>query len=319
MVMAVPFLKSLRATLDGELWGIGKNSTMQVYNGLDLFDRFIPYNNRGLVPFLDTVSLLKNTPFDRAIMLPHSFRAALLFYTAGVKERIGYARNGRGFMLTGPVPEGRDLEPTLEHYLGIADFMGANRVIDRPVLTATPEEEQRFDEKFMDINRPYAVFIAGAQYGPSKRWPEAHFSALADMIADRLGMNVYVLPGKGEEKLAGTISDNACNKEKIHVKSLDIRELKVCLSRASVVISNDTGPRHIAVALSVPTVVLLGPMDEKYTRYPSLFTHVMYKDLPCRPCNKKSCDLDHACLKGVRPEDVYTKVEEILNGQIEKS
>ncbi|OPY76985.1 MAG: Glycosyltransferase family 9 (heptosyltransferase) [Syntrophorhabdus sp. PtaU1.Bin153] len=125
-------------------------------------------------------------------------------------------------------------------------------------------------------------------------------------------MNVYILPGTGEEGLAQRILDGARNKEHIAVKSMGIRDLKVCLSRASAVVSNDTGPRHISVALSVPTVVLLGPMDERYTWYPSSCTYPMYKEVPCRPCNKKRCNEDHACLKGIAPDDVFKKLEEVF-------
>ena len=93
---------------------------------------------------------------------------------------------------------------------------------------------------------------------------------------------------------------------------MDVRELKVCLARASVVVSNDTGPRHISAALHVPTVVILGPMDERYTTYAGSFTHTVCKDIPCRPCNMKRCDRDHACVKGISPEEVLHKVEEVL-------
>jgi len=91
-----------------------------------------------------------------------------------------------------------------------------------------------------------------------------------------------------------------------------VRDLKVCISRASFVVSNDTGPRHLSAALSIPTVVLLGPMDDRYTSYPSPCTHQMLKDVPCRPCNKKSCDREHECLAQVTPEEVFAKVEEII-------
>ncbi|MBA4417206.1 MAG: lipopolysaccharide heptosyltransferase II [Syntrophus sp. (in: bacteria)] len=314
MVMAEPFLRSLRASLKGELWGIGKTSAIHLYNGLELFDRFIPYDKKGFLPFLNAVESLKNIYFERAIMLPHSFRSALLFYGAHVKERTGYARNRRGFMLTRQVPEGPNPEPTVEHYLRIIDALGSRRLTDTPTLSVTADEEQRFDERHLDINRPYGVFIAGAQYGPSKRWPDTHFSELADMVVQKTGMDVYILPGKSETAIAQGIREGAKEKDRVHVKDLDIRELKVCISRASVVVSNDTGPRHIAAALSVPTVVLLGPMDERYTQYPNFHTHLALKDLPCRPCNKKTCDRDHECLKGIKPEDVFKKVEDILNG-----
>ncbi|NMC95220.1 MAG: glycosyltransferase family 9 protein, partial [Syntrophorhabdus sp.] len=105
---------------------------------------------------------------------------------------------------------------------------------------------------------------------------------------------------------------NVEHKKRVFVKVMDIMELKVCLSRAAAVVTNDTGPRHISAALSVPTVVLLGPMDEQYTHYPSSCTYVFSKDVACRPCNKKRCDKNHVCLTSISPNDVFQKLEEIL-------
>jgi len=312
MVMATPLLRSLRSLVHGELWAIGKSKALELYNGQELFDRFIPYDRKGFLPFLDVVQLVRDLDFTRGVVTPHSFRSALLFYSAGVGERIGYARNKRGFMLTHLVEEKVRPEPTVEHYLKIIDAMGGARVVAAPVLSVTNDEEGRFDENHMDMGAPYVVFITGAQYGPSKCWPDSYFSELADRIAGEYAMNVYILPGIGEEGLARRILDGAKNKERIAVKSMGIRDLKVCLSRASAVVSNDTGPRHISVALSVPTVVLLGPMDERYTWYPSSCTYPMYKEVPCRPCNKKRCSEDHACLKGIMPDDVFKKLEEVF-------
>ena len=259
MVMAIPFLNSLRASLDGELWGIGKTSAIHIYNGLSIFNRFIPLDSKGPIPLLDTVTLLKDLNFERSIALPHSFRSALLFYLARINERIGYSRNKRGFMLTQQVAEDNALEPTVEHYLKIIDALGGKRLAGTPVLRVTDDEEHKFDQSNIDINKPYVVFIIGAQYGPSKCWPTGHFSELADMIGTAYGMKIYILPGKGEEYLARRIYDGTARKEFIEIKSMGIRDLKVCLSRASVVVSNDTGPRHISAALCVPTIVLLAP------------------------------------------------------------
>jgi heptosyltransferase II len=318
MVMATPFLLSLKKAVTGELWGIGKTSAMHIYHGLELFDRYIPYDRKGFIPFLDAVGIMKGTRFDLGVALPHSFRSALLFYGSYVGERIGYARNRRGFMLTHHVPEATGIEPTVEHYLKIIDLLGGKRTSDAPFLTVTDDEERRFDQAHMDIAGPYVAFIVGAQYGPSKRWPDRHFSELADLIVENLGVRVYLLPGKNEEGLARQIAGGTRHADRVEVKSLDITDLKVCISRASAVISNDTGPRHIAAALSVPTVVLLGPMDETYTRYPSPRTFPVIKDIPCRPCNRKRCDRDHECLKGITPEDVFIKVEAILNERNER-
>lgn len=310
--MVIPLLKSLRDFIEGEVWAVGKNKALQLYNGSNLFDRFIPYNDKGLIPFLDTVSFIKTLNFEQGIIVPHSFRSALLFFAGNVKNRIGYRRNNRGFMLTVTVPEMTRPEPTVEHYLKIIDAMGGTRAIDAPVLRVTEDEDKKFDEKYMDTGSPYVVFITGAQYGPSKRWPESHFSELADRIVRGMGMGVTILPGFGEEVLARKIYEGSKYKEKVAIKTLDIRDLKVCLSRAAAVVSNDTGPRHISAALSVPTLVLLGPMDEQYTRYPSPCTYVLFNDVPCRPCNKKKCDKNHECLAGITPDEVFQKLEEIF-------
>jgi heptosyltransferase-2 len=315
MVMAIPFLNSLRASIDGELWGIGKTSAIHIYNGLNIFDRFMPLDSKGVIPLLDIITLLKDIDFETGIALPHSFRAALLFYLAHIDERIGYPRNKRGFMLTQHVAEGDTLEPTVEHYLKIIDVLRGRRLPDTPVLCVTEDEEQRFDRNNTDINKPYAVFITGAQYGPSKCWPPGHFAELADKIAKAYGMKIYILPGRGEEKLAREIYNGTAAKEFIEIKSMDVRDLKVCLSKAAVVVSNDTGPRHISAALNVPTVVLLGPMDERYTRYPNNYTYQICKDIPCRPCNNKKCDKNHECLKGISPEEVFLKFEEIIESR----
>jgi len=317
MVMATPFLHALRAGSFDEIWAVGKTSAIHLYNGLNLFDRLISIDDKGISVFFDRTSMLKKVDFKRAIALPHSFRSAFFFYNLRIKERIGYARDKRGFMLTRKIVE-KDIGPEsmVEHYLKIIDDLGLNRSLDAPVLLVTDDEDEKFDEQFADIEKPYCVFIAGAQYGPSKCWPSEHFSELADKIIEKYGMKIYMLPGKDEEKLAHKIREGAKHKDSIEVKSMNIRDLKVCLSRASFVVSNDTGPRHISAALSVPTIVLLGPMDDRYTIYPSSFTHTIWReDMPCRPCNKKECDKGHECLAEILPDEVL----KTIGGIIEKT
>ena len=313
MVMAVPFLESLRASVNDEIWGIGKSNAIHLYNGLNLLDRYIPLDKKDIVSFFDAVSFLKKTEFKRGILLPHSFRSALLFYMAGIKERTGYARNKRGFMLTKHAPETLTLESTTGHYMRIIDMLGGRRTENEtPLLSVTQDEELRYYEQYTDLDKPYIVFVIGAQYGSSKCWPPVYFSELADMIVQRLEMMVYLLPGKDEKGLARDVLDGSIQKEGIEIMDMDVRDLKVCLSRASLVVSNDTGPRHISAALSVPTVVLLGPMDARYTDYPSAYTHLISADIPCRPGNRRVCDRDHGCMKQITPETVFRKLEEIL-------
>jgi heptosyltransferase-2 len=246
-------------------------------------------------------------------VLPHSFRSALLLFLGKIKQRIGYGMNGRSLLLNKIVyPSQRDLVPTVEHYLRILDSLEISRFIGTPALKVTEAEDLLFDTYYHDIEKGFIAFIAGAQYGPSKRWPDSHFSVLADLLIEKFDVPVFIFPGKDEEDIARSIRDGAKHQERVSIKNLDIRELKTALARAALVVSNDTGPRHIAAALAVPTIVILGPMDDRYTLYPSSNTYCISNDLPCRPCNKKTCDHDHECLQGIKPEVILKKAEEVL-------
>jgi len=312
MVMAVPFLHALRQHAQDEIWAMGKESAIHLYNGLDLFDRFVPIRGNGLGLFFETTNRLNRAGFARAVALPHSFRSALFFFNLRVRDVVGYARNRRGFMLNVKVPETKELQSTVEHYLRIADTLGVPRTIEAPILAVSADEEKKFDQEFSDMRRPYAVMIVGAQYGPSKCWPAAYFSELADEIIERYDMNVYMLPGRNEEDLARRVHERIHAGDRAGIRSMNIRDMKVCLSRAAFVVSNDTGPRHISAALSVPTVVLAGPMDERYTAYPGRSTRVVSKDMACRPCNKKKCDGNHECMTGIKPGEIAEIVGDIL-------
>lgn len=316
MVMAVPFLHALRQHLSDGIWAVGKESAIHLYNGLDLFDRFVPINGKGPSLFFETANKLKKVGFARAIALPHSFRSALFFYNLRVREIVGYARNKRGFMLDVKAAEQKELESTVEHYLRIADILGIPRSIEAPVLAVTADEEEKFDHEFTNMTKPYGVMIVGAQYGPSKCWPAEYFSELADLVIDRYGMNVYMLPGRNEDDLARKVYDGIHSKDHAGIKSMNIRDMKVCLSRAAFAVSNDTGPRHISAALSIPTVVLAGPMDKRYTAYPGTSTRVVSKDMACRPCNKKTCDRGHECMRGIKPQEVSQILGDILEKNV---
>lgn len=315
MVMAIPFLYSLRKHLDGELWLCGKTKAIHLYNGLNLYDRFLPLDNVRLYDFFYASSFLRKVGFARGIILPHSFRAALLFFLGGVKERIGYRMNMRGVLLNGKLGKKKDVEPTVEHYLKIADFLKIERLVESPFLKVTDDEENRFFEAYGEVGSPYAVFIAGSKYGPSKCWPEEYYAKLADMIIGEYGIKIYLLPDFDEINKAVRIRERVKNKENVEIKYFGVRDLKVCISRASFLVSNDTGPRHIGSCLGVPTFVLIGPMDERYTEYHSPFTFKITSDVPCRPCNKKVCKKNHECMKSIQPESVFKLIKEHFNGR----
>lgn len=312
MIMATPFLFSLRASYQGEIWAIGEKKAFFLYKGLDLFDRFITFEKKDLPFFLKMVFALRKERFSTGIILPHSFRSALLFYLSEIERRIGYDVNWRGFLLTDRLE--RRKESTVLHYLRLLEPLGIEKKLDTPVLKVTEEERRKFFDKNRDLFLPYGAFIIGASFGPSKIWPLEYFSELAERIRKAFDMKILLLPGPKENQIGERILNLCREKEGISVRYLDISELKACLSEAKFVVTNDTGPRHIASAFSVPTFVLIGPMDECYTSYRTERTYLFMKDLSCRPCNKKICPKDHSCMRLISVDEVFQKIREVLFG-----
>jgi len=312
MVMAIPFLYSLRRSVSGELWFCGKQKAIHLYNGLNLFDRFLPLEGKEIWELLEVSFFLRKKDFELGIVLPHSFRSALTLFMGAVKERIGYEKNLRGILLSQRLKVETRVEPTVEHYLRIADFLGIKRMANAPFLAVTEDEERCFSDAYGEIVPPYCVFTVGAKYGPSKCWPEEYYAELADIIADEMGIQIYILPDGDEREKAERIKDMARKRDLIEIKYLNLRDLKVCISKASFLVSNDTGPRHIGSSLCVPTFVIAGPMDETYTRYPSSVTTVINSHVPCSPCNKKDCKRGQECMRKIEPKMVFEKIREFI-------
>lgn len=312
MVMAVPFLMALREQKK-EVIFLGKSKAVHLYHGLGLFDRFIPLD--GNRPILSVAMELKKDKYELGIVLPHSLRSALTLYLGGVKDRIGYSGNLRSPFLTFRLKRERRPFPTVEHYLRIGDFLGLRRLIDYPVLKVTDDEEESFFSRFGELREPYCVFCVGASYGPSKIWPHEYFSELAKMIVKSLGIRIYIPVGEEDYKRAFFIRDASGEKDAVNVSFMNVRDLKVLISKALFLVTNDTGPRHIGSSLGIHTFVLVGPMDETYTAYPSENTHLLKVDVECRPCNRKICVKEHECLRGITPYTVFESIQGVLGNE----
>jgi heptosyltransferase-2 len=143
----------------------------------------------------------------------------------------------------------------------------------------------------------------GASFGSSKCWPTEYFAELAEQLQDRFGGKLLLLVGPGEEAIADRIIQ-ASNAEIINTAKdrIDLAHLKPLIKRCNLLITNDTGPRHYAVAFDVPHIVLMGPTNAIYTANNLQMATVLQRQLPCVPCHKKTCPLGHhACMNEITP------------------
>jgi heptosyltransferase II len=329
VVMATPALRSIRLGFpQSRIVLQGKAKNLELLGGLGFFDDTIPFKpvaGKGGKPSLVAeASRLREHRFERGLLLPNSFSSALIFFLGRVRNRIGYAINGRGVLLNRAISVSagvrkKNPEAMTGYYLRIARFAGGAETDETVELATNPESDRRAGEFLEKAGlsgaRPLIGLNAGASFGPSKLWSADRFAALSDRIHDELGGRTLLLCGPGEEEIARPIVAKA--RHPIIDTSgavLPLAQLKSVLKKTDLLVTTDTGPRHIAVAVGTPSVVLMGPTNPLYTASNLARTRVIRLDSACAPCHQKICPLDyHACMEDISPDMVIDRVRELLS------
>jgi heptosyltransferase-2 len=326
VVMATPLFGRLRAGLpDARLVACARPYVTRILADGPWFDEVLAVDDKGRGGLRRTVRAIRAQRPDAAVLLPNSWRALLAVRLAGVRRIYGYRRRGRQLLLTGgPRPE-RDADgtvvpqPMTTYYLGLARALGLPVAADsRPSLYVGEAVARRGDE----LLQRYGIgsddevigINPGAKFGSSKCWPTAHFARLAELLTSaNPGRRLLLFVGPGEEELAEAIvAESEAPLINTGPDRVDLELLKPLVRRCRVLVTNDTGPRHYAVALGVPAVVIMGPTDPRYTAANLDHTTVLRRELPCSPCHLKACPNAHECMTGITPAAVAAAVEDRL-------
>ena len=294
---------------------------------------------------------LRAEKFDLALVLPNSPRAALEVFLAGIPQRIGYARPWRNFFLTQAValrtdavkmhkrsvteiqnlivkypgaqfrvPEAQKQPHQIHEYLHLAGALGANSKAQLPQLFVTPEEIEITKIKFglEKTTQPILGLNPGAEYGPAKRWPVERFIAAAKEIQQRTNCTLLLFGGKSDAAITNQI-ESAIGNPPAAVFNLagktSLRELMALMKTCRVVLTNDTGPMHVAAALGTPVAALFGSTSSELTgpissgelRHPILESHA-----PCSPCFLRECPIDFRCMNDIRIKQVVETVLRVV-------
>ncbi len=322
--MATPALRALRSWADARgatIVGVMRPVIEELLEGVDLFDETVSYDKADPAPLL---KYLRSLHRSTALLLTNSLRTAWLAWRAGCRRRIGYAQEGRRLLLTDPVTRARWKRRRLprsavDDYLDLARVVGAFpdsidlRLAvtrqDRELAAALWKSWQWLDEQVI-------TFHPGAAFGAAKCWPVAHFARLAEMLlAARPDRRILVLCGPAETETARTIVHQVQDDRIRSVAefSPSIRLTKGCLARSALLVTGDSGPRHMAAALRIPTVTLFGPTDPCWSHNYHAKDRWLERDLSCRPCARRSCPLQHhRCLQDLLPEQVAAAAKEWL-------
>ncbi len=254
---------------------------------------------------------LAESRYTRAIVLPNSWKSALIPWFARIPQRTGYRGEFRYGLLNDIRPLDKKAVPQLvTRFAALAGSPGALLPLP-PAPALVPDVGNRSAAAramHLRTDRPVAILCPGAEYGPAKRWPPNHFADLAArFLAD--GMQVWLV-GSPNDKLAANSVLQASGETGRQIRDLtgrtDLGTAVDLLSLASVVVSNDSGLMHAAAAVGVPLVALFGSSSPLYTPPLSPVAYVARIEIECSPCFKRECPLGHfRCMRELEPDTVY--------------
>lgn len=329
VVMCTPALRAVRrAYPDAEIVGAGRSFQAELVmgnqlNGSPILDRYLSAPGRGLGKMWAFSRELKRERFDLAIVLGESERAAVAPYLARIPVRLGYGHGAlRRLLLTHHLERPRDADGRLaafsmiERYLRVTRALGVPDAGDSMQVPVSDEAravvQRRLTEIGLEDDKVITV-VAGAAFGAAKMWPPVHFAEACDTLHEQHGWKTVFAPGPGEEALGRELARHS--KHGIHVLMdpvLSLAQLAALLVRSEIALSNDTGPRSMAVALGLPVVVPVGPTDAGHTRHHLERQRVLTEEVDCRPCGLRVCPIDHRCMTQITPNKLVAAVNDLV-------
>lgn len=282
--------------------------------------RILPFR-RSAAGWFRTLEFLRAERYQEGLLLSGAFSAALLFRLAGVSRIRGMDSDGRRLLLTDPIPMDRLRG---NHRVNNFRMMAGLPPLDplRPAPIAPPLVEV---ERWRDIlggGEPRVALFPGAN-APARRWNPDRFAAVARALA-REGVRVLVLGGPGERRLTARVAGDTPGVEDLGGRT-DLTGLAAVLSLVRLLVTNDTGPMHLAAAVGTPTLTLWGSSDPAEVHpLGAEDRRVQAPSLPCAPCKKNHCPRSgigtrlpsarNECMELIATEVVLAAVREVMAG-----
>ena len=319
-VMSIPALRAIRARWpNAEIAILARPWVADLYRGQGYADRIIVYDNkgehRGFWGKERLAGALRKETFEVAVLFPNAFDAAWIAWRAGIPERIGYARDGRSWLLTRAIPvPAKGETPAHEVYdhlelLRRAGWLERLPHVDEISIRVADEDRQKALERLLAAgvreNTVRIAFASGAAYGSAKCWEPERYAALADRLIAEFDAEVILFGAPQENEMAarivGAMRHRACNL----VGATKIGELPALLSTCHLFIGNDSGAMHVAGAVGVPVIGIFGPSDPEGTRAMSSQFTLIREPVECSPCFLRKCPIDHRCMTRISVERVF--------------
>jgi heptosyltransferase II len=319
-VMAIPALDAIRrARLGDEIVVLAKPAVSDLYVGQGFADRVLRYDfrgsHRGWPGRGRLIGELRKENFASAVLLQNAFEAAWLAWRAGIPERIGYARDWRGLLLTKAisVPQEGEIPRHESHYylelLRRAGWIDAVPEIP-PIRLAIPAAARAAAEATLRAagvreNAWRCAIAPGASYGAAKCWPPERFAQLADRLISECGADVLFFGTPEEKEIATLIRSHMKSRAISLVGETSMRDLPALFASCSLFIGNDSGAMHVAAAAGLPVIGIFGSTDPEGTSPVTEQFTLVRKPVSCSPCYLRRCPVDHRCMTRITVESVF--------------
>lgn len=334
--MTTPALHRLRSAFPAaRITLLATPRTAGLFEASELLDEVLLYQRReeGITAFIKMARTLRERRFDLALLFQNAFEAALLAWLGGARFRIGFAAQGRSALLTHALKRG----PQHRHRHQVHDYLDLVAASEQavfghsaalkptadnpplPSLTASAAHIQAAEALFprYDIKPgapPLIALNAGATNSRAKCWPEDRFAALADALIDELNAQVILIGAPSERDNTERVIAQMRHSGAINLAGqTNIIELVGVLTRCDLLISNDTGPAHIAAALGRPTLTIFGPTNEFETApMGPRATLLRAEGIECARCMLRDCPIDHRCMTRIAVDEVVARALSLL-------
>ncbi len=331
--MSVPAIKELRRIFPSTritLWVPSRLAPLVSATGIP--DDVICFDGNSGSPMQRPFRMrgkLTSGKFDMSVLLQNAFESAFSSWMAGIPLRAGYPTDLRGPLLNIRIPLTRQVRRKHQvfYYLAITKFLEVyfrdrDNSSKGPPDCSIPIKEENctrardlIASRGTGLDRPIFCLCPGSVNSEAKRWPGESFARLADLLIDRIGAQVVFLGAPQEKGLVEGIMSLMRNSGSLDLVGADMMTSMGVMNLSALVISNDTGSAHLAVASSARVVTIFGSTNPGATAPYGPNTYVIQGHAPCAPCRHFRCPLQaHPCMNSVEPEAVLRKVEEILSG-----
>jgi heptosyltransferase-2 len=321
-VMTLPALGAIRKAMpESRIFLLAKPSVAAVYENNPNIDEIIPYDDRyrGIMGKFRLASALRKGNFSHAILLQNALDAAVIATLARIPRRSGYNRDGRGLLLTNPIPySGEDNRMHhVDYFLELVRRMGLDAKPSEPYIHLDIKERLRARELLSSLKRPVVGINPGAAYGSAKQWLPERFAQVARQALDKLGGSAVVFGSGAEVEIADEILALSGQPGGGNIVSMagktSLRELVALISECDLLLTNDSGPMHIGYAVRTPLVAIFGSTDPTLTGPVGKGSVVLRKFTDCGPCFERKCrEASLRCMEAITTDEVFEGLSKLL-------